>query len=170
MFGHRRVLSMTACRSRSARPGAWLAVLLAAALGLGCGRTAPPPEPIAAEPATAGPERGRLQGAWRHRSIDLNGKAAAPAVAREFVYRFDGTRFTNSRAGQLNSQGTYTLDPSKSPPWIDFVETTGVTIYGIYRLDGAALTLCLHERRRPTEFESRPGQVRSLVVLDREGP
>ena len=123
-----------------------------------------------AEPPGADAERAKFQGTWKHLSIDLNGKQAAARVAAGFVYRFDGNRYTNTdtATGRVTSQGTFALDPTKSPPEIDFTESGGVPIYGIYRHEGDRLTICMHERRRPTDFESRPGQVRSLVVLERQ--
>lgn len=128
------------------------------------------PNAIQTEPPGAEAERAKFQGAWKHLSIDLDGKQAQPRVAAGFVYRFEGSRFTNTDngAGKVTSQGTFTLDPTATPPAIDFAESEGVRIYGIYRFEGDRLTICLHEQRRPTEFESRAGQRRSLVVLERQ--
>jgi uncharacterized protein (TIGR03067 family) len=148
-----------------------LALLLTAALGTGCRKPQPPGvERIAGEPAGADAERNKLQGSWKHTSIDRNGKAVAAPIANEFVMRFQGNKFTTTRSEKPLSEGTFVLDPTKSPPWIDLSENTGAFIYGIYRLEGDKLTICMHEDRRPTEFESRPGQERSLVVLEREKP
>jgi uncharacterized protein (TIGR03067 family) len=148
-------------------------LLLAAATCLACREPTAlsrPREPIKTEPLAADTERTKFQGSWKHLSIDLNGRQAAQAVASEFVYHFEGNNYTNTRSGRVLSQGTFSLDPTKSPPSIDLSESTGVRIYGIYRFDGDKLTLCLHEKQRPTDFESRAGQVRSLVILKRMKP
>jgi uncharacterized protein (TIGR03067 family) len=148
-----------------------LILLLVATMCAACRKAEPiTPDPIKAEPPAAEAERERFHGAWKHLSIDFNGEQALEGIAREFLYRFEGNRYTNTRSGKVMSQGTFTLDPAKEPRAIDFMEAGGVRIYGIYRLEGDKLTICAHEQQRPSEFESRAGQMRSLVVLERLKP
>jgi uncharacterized protein (TIGR03067 family) len=157
-------------KSRLAR---WV-VLFAAAAASGCG-TAPAPapeptsDPIKATPA-AEAERARFQGAWKCLSLDINGKQLVPAELREYLWRFEGMQYVDVHHGKVESKGPFSIDPTKSPPWIDLVESTRVTMYGIYRFDGDRLTVCLNEQLRPTSFDSPPGRGCLLMVLERYAP
>ncbi len=148
----------------------FLSFVVAAVMCAGCKRPAPPPPEAITEPKEAEAERAKLRGSWKYSSLSLNGKSATPAVASEFVCRFDGSKYTLTRAGKTTSEGTYALDPTKSPPWLDFTDSAGAPVYGIDRLDGDNLTMCQNVQQRPTDFESKPGQVRSLIAAVRAKP
>jgi uncharacterized protein (TIGR03067 family) len=112
-------------------------------------------------------ERAKFQGSWKLLTFNLDGEQATLSMANRYLFRFEGNNYTDIRSGQTRSQGTFALDPTQSPPSIDLSEATGVKMYGIYRLEGDRLTICLCEEQRPTEFASRAGQRRVLMVLER---
>jgi uncharacterized protein (TIGR03067 family) len=132
--------------------------------------TDPTPDPINTAPATADVEYAKFQGTWRYLSLEYNGKQTARKVARQFVFIFDGTHYNNARGGKEESRGSFSVDPLKSPAWIDFAENTSVTIYGIYQFDGDRLTVCMHEQVRPTTFEPPPARGYFLFVMERDTP
>jgi uncharacterized protein (TIGR03067 family) len=153
-----------------------LCLILVALVTVTACRKAPSPtsepthEPIKVASQKSESELAPFQGAWKHLSIDVNGKQAAPAIVREYVYRFDGAQFSSTRSGQVQSKGTFVIHATKSPGWIDLVESPAITIYGIYRFDRDKLTLCLHEKQRPTTFEPPPGRGHIVLVLERDTP
>jgi uncharacterized protein (TIGR03067 family) len=67
------------------------------------------------------------------------------------------------------------LDPSKSPKEIDITfldgPGKGSTFPGIYALEKEQLRLCFsHTKDRPKDFKTERGQLRELVILEREKP
>jgi hypothetical protein len=72
-------------------------------------------------------------------------------------------------------EGVYHLDPTKTPKTFDAFSVGAVrkTLVGIYTLEGDTLKLCIiydPERvdQRPTEFTTKAGVLRALVVLKRD--
>jgi uncharacterized protein (TIGR03067 family) len=68
---------------------------------------------------------------------------------------------------RVEAEGTYELDPSKTPKWID-ITGKDRKVLGIYRLDGDKLTICLNEHAdgdRPTRFASEPGSRNDLLMV-----
>jgi uncharacterized protein (TIGR03067 family) len=72
-------------------------------------------------------------------------------------------------------EGVYHLDPTKTPKAFDAFSVGAVrkTLLGIYTLEGDTLKLCIiydPERvdQRPTEFATKGGVLRALVVLKRD--
>jgi uncharacterized protein (TIGR03067 family) len=130
----------------------------------------PTPDPIRTSPKMAESERAKFQGVWKCVSLEVNGEQVAPGVARQYLYRFKGTHYSVARNEKVESKGSFSIDPTKSPALIDLAESTNITIYGIYRFDGDRLTICLHEKKRPTTFKPPPGPGYLLVVLERDKP
>ncbi len=128
----------------------------------------PPAPPVPA--ASIESERAKFQGNWKYVSLEYSGQKVAPPIVREYRYKFEGTQYSNSRNGREESKGSFAIDPSHSPPWLDLTESSGFTIYGIYRFDGERLTICLHEKQRPTAFTSSGGPGSILFVLGPDKP
>ena len=163
---------MSGCTRRRLVTTIFPLLLIVATLGTGYRKTdAPAPiptDPIEANPTAAEAERAKFEGVWTHLGIGINGKQATASIAAEFVYKFVGKEYSNVRGSRTISHGTFSLDPTKTPPAIDFAESSGVAVYGIYRFEGDRLIICQRELERPTEFESLEGQSRCLVVLERQ--
>lgn len=137
-----------------------------------CRRESPPvvATPISEESPTAASDHTRFQGSWKTLAISLDGNGFEPDVVEQFTYEFDGKNYSNLRNGKPQSEGTYKLSRTKPYASIDLDENSKVSMYGLYRFDGDRLTLCLSEDRRPSDFESKSGQRRMLVELEREKP
>ena len=70
----------------------------------------------------------------------------------------------------LGAEMTFTLDPSKSPKWIDMSSADGKGFVGVYALDGDKLTLhyvAPGSTARPTELEFKQGVNTTRLVLER---
>ena len=72
--------------------------------------------------------------------------------------------------------GNIKLDPSKNPMEIDFEfqdgKREGKTDLAIYAWEGANLKLCWVRDgdKHPSEFATKPGDKRVLVILKRQDP
>ena len=116
----------------------------------------------------------RLQGAWTCVSMERNGKPIPPDRFEGGRLVMDGDRFTFTRDGQVVTQGTRKLDPSKSPRAVDDTHTLGTfqgkTYRGIYAIDGDTFRTCNGSagQDRPTSFATTPGSGLLLVVYRRE--
>jgi uncharacterized protein (TIGR03067 family) len=145
-------------------------LLIVTATCFGCSKApAPVGDPIAREPAAAAIDQAKFQGSWKYLSLHHRGKPTAPSVVSEYVFCFEGSHYTTSRGGKVQSQGTFRIDPAKTPSFIDLLESTGVRVYAVYHFDGDKLTICMDDYERPADFNSQGGKSRSLVVLERLG-
>lgn len=79
-------------------------------------------------------------------------------------------KLTATSGGSVKGIGTYKLDPTKAPMWID-VTIRDETFLGIYELKGNKLKIC-HGRpgdKRSTRFVSEAGSSnRVLTILYRQ--
>jgi uncharacterized protein (TIGR03067 family) len=95
-----------------------------------------------------------IQGTWIPVSGEQNGEKLAEEKYKEgkIVFTDDKVALQILEMGQAR-EGTFTIDPDKKPKEINL--TFGnATRMGIYKLEGAKLTLVMSERGRPTEFDS----------------
>lgn len=104
----------------------------------------------------------QLSGTWEVVSAESNGKEFFSTVGARIT--FEGQQQIYRR-GETTIRLTYTLDPdSRSIDW--------QRSRGIYEVNGNTLRWCYasHQVERPTEFTTRSGDGRTLVVLRRVEP
>jgi uncharacterized protein (TIGR03067 family) len=121
-------------------------------------------------------EYDKFDGTWKMESFTVDGKPAPIESFAEFRMTLKGETFaTVTPEGKTN--GTYKVDPSKSPKTIDITFTggplDGVTMLGVYKLDGDTYTVCIPAgggNERAKELASKPGSGLILEVLKRVKP
>ena len=113
-----------------------------------------------------------LEGEWQFESLEVDGAAMPVSILAQSRLLIDGDRFrTESPEGTY--EGIFTLDVEADPAHIDieFVEgpEAGNWSYGIFRLDGDELLLCLGlvGSARPDRFATTRGSGHGLERLRR---
>jgi len=115
-------------------------------------------------------EKERLQGTWK--SVSFEG-VGLPKDSKPVTLVFKGDD-VESTVGIETYTYEFALEVDESPKQIDLVPRVGKvmrpehTNHGLYRFDGAELTICLGGRRRPTGFELRPGTDDVLIKLKKQ--
>jgi RNA polymerase sigma factor (sigma-70 family) len=102
----------------------------------------------------------KLEGTWHMVGCEEGGKAFAPEnVNPNDFLTFSGTTFF-FKSGQRGLRGTFTIDPSKNPKWMDQTTAGGVVFKGIYDFRGDKLRVFLGAPggERPTEFRTKAGE------------
>lgn len=119
-------------------------------------------------------ETKKIQGTWVLASTESDGKAVASESlkGREVRLVFEDDRVIARMGEKSVSLGTFKLDPSRTPRWYDRIYSDGSLRYGIYRLEGDSLTICLAGigKDRPPAFGTKQGDGLSLLVYKREKP
>jgi uncharacterized protein (TIGR03067 family) len=124
-------------------------------------------------------EMKKLEGTWKEVSFVVDGKKVPDDEGSTvtFIMKADGT--WNMKVGKEDSNGTFTIDPSKKPKTAAFVVLSGKykgkTTLDIYELDGDTLKFCFvmvdtgkeTTKERPSRFSSESGSGHSLSVLQR---
>ena len=112
-------------------------------------------------------DKDKVQGKWKITEAVVHGRPLplerAVAILGDTV-EFKGDKVT------LRAEMTFTLDPSKSPKWIDMSSADGKGFVGVYALDGDKLTLHYAvpgSTARPTELEFKKGVNTTRLVLER---
>ena len=129
--------------------------------------------------AAAGGDVGASQGAWRAVAVTADGRPVPNAEAGMFRITVTGDRLTLSAGGD-DRTARFTLDPARTPrpidlTWLDGPEK-GLTVRGIYSLEGGRLRLCVPNPktgdvgRRPGGFTAAAGEGRMLFTLERLPP
>lgn len=124
----------------------------------------------------------KLEGTWRVESAIADGKKVPDEKAKATVMtiKADGTWVMKNETETWD--GTYTLDPSKTPKAGNFVvlsgKSKGKTTLDIYEIDGDTIKNCYvvvptgmeTTKERPTKFTSEEGSGHLLYVFKREKP
>ena len=109
--------------------------------------------------ATAGDEATKkelkkFKGTWSVVSVTENGKKPPEEKTKDVQFTFDGDKIT-VKHGDKSEEGTFKVDPSKSPAHID-VTIKGKTHAGLYKFKDKELTICAaegdEEAKRPLDF------------------
>jgi uncharacterized protein (TIGR03067 family) len=132
---------------------------------------ADPPAPDRAKNDVA-----RLQGTWAIVSVEIEGKPLAMDDLKSARLIVQGKQYS-FKLGKTELEFTYKLNVSQSPKAIDLIgaagQEKGKVYQGIYKFEKDRYTICrgtTPERRRPTEFVTRPGSGHMMVVWKRVQP
>jgi RNA polymerase sigma-70 factor (ECF subfamily) len=155
----------------------WVTALAVAVIVTGAGVAAVVPTALAAadDAAKAQAEQKKLQGTWAVVTFEKAGVRKEGDANAEQI-QFEGDTFSILHGGHVEENGTIKLDPSKDPLQIDLHfregKHEGQTDLAIYAWDGANLKLCWVKEgsQRPTDFTTKPGDDRVLLVLKRQDP
>ena len=141
-------------------------------------------EPPAEGDAAAAAIDPRLLGTWRvvEGTTNRHNEPIPRSASRDWQWTFGAgeinTRWLHvspqppHRVKKGKSGWTYTVDPTRSPGWLDqrLGEKSPLTL-GIYRIEGDTLTICScfddKNSVRPTAFESTPDSKNELLVFKR---
>ena len=132
--------------------------------------------PLAADapPDAAKKELDKLQGAWAMAELEVNGEKVPPEKFQATRLEIKADRYIVN-TGRSTHETTIKIDATKTPKTIDMTfqdgDNKGDTAEGIYKLEDDKLTICrprLPPRERPTEFVTKPGTDRFIVVWKRE--
>jgi len=114
-----------------------------------------------------------MQGTWTIESIEKDGKAMDKGDLKNRRVIIQGNRYTVKDGEQVLDAGTYKLDTSKSPRWIDispsFGPNAGKTLLGIYQLQGDERAICYGNPggERPKAFTTRPETGQVFIIYKR---
>jgi uncharacterized protein (TIGR03067 family) len=115
----------------------------------------------------------KMQGTWVLTQAEDDGRTAPAEELAKLVWSFDGERYTIRYHNDVR-EGTFRLDPDKTPKAFDQTATAGAdkgrSYRGIYRLVGDELVLCFPrdpKADRPTEFTGKAGSGQVLLVFKR---
>ncbi|MES2124905.1 MAG: TIGR03067 domain-containing protein [Gemmatimonadota bacterium] len=113
-----------------------------------------------------------LEGEWRFESLQVDGQQLPAAMLGHSRLLFDGDRF-RMESPEGHYDGHFAIDTARKPMRLDiaFVEgpEAGNSSYGIFQLNGDALTICLGlvGSSRPTAFKTTAGSGHALEELRR---
>ena len=132
-----------------------------------------------AQDAKDGKKAAKLEGTYVIVSLEMGGEkipdelfSKAPEADR--TIRITADKLISSKKGKDDSVA-YKVDASKSPAHITTTEAKGgktETSYGIYKLDGDTLTICMVESEkaedRPKEFKSAKDSKVMILTLKKK--
>jgi uncharacterized protein (TIGR03067 family) len=114
-----------------------------------------------------------LQGEWTMESGVADGYPMPEDMRRNCKRVCKGNEVTVTNGDQVVLKAKIVIDPTKTPKTIDYEMTGGMTVgkkqLGLYELDGDTLKACFGapDGPRPSDYESKPGQMRTSTVWKR---
>jgi uncharacterized protein (TIGR03067 family) len=119
------------------------------------------------------PDQAKLQGTWTMVSGERDGQAFPSEYLTNSTRVVKGGETTVTVQGQLFMKAKFSLDPSKNPKTIDYAINggpyAGLTMFGIYELDGDRVKFCLATpgSKRPAGFATKPDDGQTMTVWKR---
>ena len=114
----------------------------------------------------------KMQGDWAAVEMVREGNPLERDSAQAYFRTVEGTHYTMVRYRKVVGKGTFKLDATKSPRWIDATPDTpnAKALKGIYEWDGDNLkiTFGAPDGERPKDFKSPPGSPNSYTLWERE--
>lgn len=113
-----------------------------------------------------------LEGTWEFASLEIDGNTIPPAGLHSSRLLIDGDRFRMDSPG-TEYEGVFNINVDSQPHQIDIEFVAGPEAgnwnYGIFRLEGDRLEICLDMTGKPapTEFRTTAGSGRALETLRR---
>jgi uncharacterized protein (TIGR03067 family) len=114
-----------------------------------------------------------LQGEWTMESGVADGYPMPDEMRRNFKRILKGNELTVMNGDQIFMKAKITIDPAKKPKTMDYEVIDGLTKgkkqLGIYEVEGDTFksSFAAPDGPRPTDFESKPGQMRTSTVWKR---
>jgi serine/threonine-protein kinase len=129
---------------------------------------APGVNQLVTPPAAHKDDKERLQGHWVAESVENEGNQLPPEACAKYTLTITHKRLKSTGFSSDRSEGTFHVDETVTPRQIDLIGEDRVSQFGIYRFDGDRLVVCMgddDEKKRPTEFSSKGGKDRMVVVF-----
>jgi uncharacterized protein (TIGR03067 family) len=113
-----------------------------------------------------------LEGTWAFAHLEIDGNTMPPAMMEASRILIDGDRF-RTESPEATYEGIFNINVEAQPHEIDIEFVAGPEAgnwnYGIFRLDGDQLEICLdmNGKPRPAEFRTTPGSGHACEKLVR---
>jgi uncharacterized protein (TIGR03067 family) len=124
--------------------------------------------------ADAPDESARFNGTWLLVRAQMSGIEMPKDVLGKSTMTINGNKHTVQLGEDPPYEGTHRFDPTQDPKAYDTTVTTGAhkgdKQYGIYKLDGDELTICIASSGfpRPKDFKAPAGSNDTLTVWKRQ--
>lgn len=114
-----------------------------------------------------------MVGRWKVVKAELGGQNVLDQLKTMKFEITSGGKYT-AQMGREKDVGTFTVNPAKTPKELDVKPISGpqkgMTLKGIYQLNGDTLTACYDASNtaRPSKFEAKEGTTVLLITYKRE--
>ena len=121
----------------------------------------------------AADDEAKEKGNWSMVACIKDGQELPADQVKSVVITLTGTNYTVKVGDQVMEEGTYKVDRTKTPHWVDRTATTGEakgkTFLGICEEKGDTMQICWGAPGgdRPTEFSSKSGSGHVLETIRR---
>jgi len=118
-------------------------------------------------------ENKKLEGTWSATSVVRNNNELPAEKLKDLQMVFRDGRFAFKRGDKTLNEGTFRLDPAKTPRTIDLAMTDAdgkeQMVLAIYELTEDTLRICGAQAggERPSEFAARDGSGHTLNIFER---
>ena len=116
-----------------------------------------------------------LEGTWAFARLEIDGSTIPASALEASRILIDGDRF-RTESPEATYEGIFNINVEAQPHEIDIEFVAGPEAgnwnFGIFRLDGDQLEICLdmNGKPRPTEFRTSPGSGHAYETLKRSLP